>query len=156
MRRFCVVMMGLALASCASLQQRPDPLSITYETTPCFGSCAVYRVGVNGDGIAVWEGKNHVKVEGQRMFVVSLAEFERFRAALAPYRPEGSRSMAAPEECGNRWMTDAPGVIVSWTEDGQTDQLRVNYGCDLEMNRAMFQALADAPDVLPLDIYLDR
>ncbi|MCJ7422009.1 DUF6438 domain-containing protein [Sphingomicrobium astaxanthinifaciens] len=149
-------MMGLALAGCASLQKRPEPLAITYETTPCLGSCAVYRLGVNADGIAVWEGGEHVKLVGQRMFVVSPAEFERFRAALEPYRPEGVRSLATPGECNDRWTSDAPGVIVSWTEDKQTDRLVINYGCDLEMNRAMFQALADAPDVLPLDIYLDR
>ncbi|WP_265563479.1 DUF6438 domain-containing protein [Sphingomicrobium arenosum] len=156
MRRMLIVGMGLVLASCATMTKRPEPLAITYETTPCFGTCAVYKLGVNGDGIAVWEGRQHVKISGQRMFVVSLPEFERFRAMLAPYRPDGTRSLASPEECGNNWRTDAPGVVVTWVEDGETDQLRVNYGCDLEMNRAMFQALADAPDVLPLDIYVAR
>ena len=156
MRIGLLAMAAAALSGCATLQKPPEPLRITYETTPCFGTCAVYKLGVNADGIALFDGVRHTKVEGQRMFVVSPAEFERFRAALAPYRPDGLRQLASPEQCGNRWRTDAPGVLITWQEDKDIDQLAVNFGCDLEMNRAMFQAIADAPDALPLDIYLNR
>ncbi|MCM8557178.1 DUF6438 domain-containing protein [Sphingomicrobium sediminis] len=155
MKRLIFVSMAmLALSGCATMAKRPDPPKIVYETTPCFGTCPVYRLGVDGDGLAVFEGMQHTAMKGQRMFAVRPAEFAAFSAALAPYRPDGSVEYVGAN-CATL-ATDFPGVRIVWTDNGRTDTLVADFGCDTDANRAMYQAIADAVDVLPLKPYVGR
>ena len=41
-----------------------DDVVITLERTPCFGTCPVYTLAVQGDGTVVYEGKDFVKTKG--------------------------------------------------------------------------------------------
>lgn len=154
-RLLLVLASGAALASCAAIPGAPKaPETIRYATGPCFGTCPVYVVTVSSDGVAAYDGRNHVQVEGRRTFVVSDAEFEAFKAALAPYRPEGIRKLDH-STCTNM-ATDLPTIEVAWNDGKRRDILSVNLGCDMETNRPMFQALQAAPLQLPLDIYVGR
>lgn len=146
------------LAGCATIASAPPaPDIITYATEPCFGACPVYRLTVSSDGIAVFEGKAHTQVIGRRSFVLKQEEYEAFKAALEPYRPVGDKVLGRdPSQCNNRVATDLPGVDIRWVTEDRNDHLYAYYGCDMEGNAAMFDALQRAPRELPLAIYIGQ
>ena len=127
-----------------------DLQSITYSTSPCFGACPVYAVTVTRDGRGSWEGQSNVTAMGDRAFAATPAQVAAFAAALEPYRPDGDRRMVTQEECG-RFATDMDGVDIVWQRAGdRQDVLSAYYGCDMEANRAMFDALRAAVRQLPV------
>lgn len=149
----------LVLGGCLSVPESAAPPIeiIEYRTSACFGTCPVYHVAVSSDGVVSWEGIEHTAVQGRRQFVIQTYEWEAFKAALAPYRPEGAQVYGStPETCSGPISTDAPGVEIRWRDDDRDDYLNAYFGCDLEANRVLFQALADAPDRLPLNLYIGR
>lgn len=127
--------------------------SISYETGPCFGACPVYSVTVHPDGTGRFVGKRFTAVEGERSFTLTPAQYAAFEARLASYRPESGQKRYSPgsPSCASV-ATDMPSVNVTWTRAiGDSQQLYFYFGCDMEKNRAMADALGSAPDVLPLE-----
>src|SRR4051812_16205110 len=59
---------ALALAVTAALAtcnvKTPTFSTVTFERTPCFGTCPVYRVNVNGNGEVKFEGIRNVDSVG--------------------------------------------------------------------------------------------
>lgn len=149
----------LMLGGCLSVpESAAPPLEvIEYRTSACFGACAVYHIAVSSDGVVAWEGIQNVATPGRRQFVIQPREWEAFKAALAPYRPEGTQVYGStPETCDGPIATDAPGVEIRWRDDDRDDYLNAYFGCNLDVNRPLYQALADAPDRLPLSLYIGR
>ena len=148
---------ALALGGCVQPGTGPAPIpieadSITYSTGSCFGACPVYTVTVRPDGTGSFEGKRFTAVAGVRSFTLTRAQYDAFAARLAPYRPESGARRFTPGEPGCRRMaTDMPSADVTWTRAiGDSQALYFYFGCDMEANRAMIDALARAPDVLPI------
>ncbi len=163
-----VVLSSLLLAGCATMPADAPPAmpaprpasasravpadlqSITYSTSPCFGACPVYAVTVTRDGRGNWEGQRYVAAMGDRAFAATPQQFAAFAAALEPHRPNGDRRLVTQEECG-RFATDLDGVDIVWQRaGGRQDVLSAYYGCDMEANRAMFDALRGAIRQLPV------
>ncbi|MBA17560.1 MAG: hypothetical protein CMN73_14595 [Sphingomonas sp.] len=154
--------LALMLAGCATndsgLPVPSGPIateseSISYETSPCFGRCPVYRVTVRPDGTGVFVGERFTQVEGEQAFTLTPQQYEAFKAKLAPYRPETGERRIAPgtPEC-KLAATDLPRVSVQWTRPiGDSQSLYFYYGCDMEKNATMAQALGDAVDLLPIE-----
>jgi hypothetical protein len=65
----------------------PSVETITYRAGACLGTCPIYTFTVSSDGQGSYKGTNFVTVIGDRSFHVTSAQFEAFRAHLAPYRP---------------------------------------------------------------------
>lgn len=169
MRRLVAVMLlGLAVAGCrgiipesggaapgaapASSPPRDAVTAIEYEAGPCFGKCPAYSFSVSSDGAGTFMGLDHTQVRGERDFRLTPAEFEAFAAALAPYRPapETERSYAPGQPGCPMGATDLPSVSIRWEyADARTSQLGYNFGCHGEANRAMADALGNAPDLIP-------
>jgi len=125
--------------------------SITYATHPCFGACPVYSVTVSPDGQGTFTGTRFTAVTGERTFTLSREAYERFAAALAPYRPESGevRFDMGSEKCGAA-ITDQPSVDVTWTSEiGSSEHLYFYYGCAGD-NQALADALRSAPEALPI------
>ncbi len=122
--------------------------TIRYETGRCYGTCPAYVLTVRSDGTATFDGKQFTTAQGARDFTVTPTEYAEFRNRLQPYRPEGERRLSAEAECNGRVATDMPSVEIRWT-DTKPSHLYVYYGCDMERNAAMFQALRNAPDAIP-------
>jgi hypothetical protein len=150
---------ALALAGCVRPGTpdtgRPVPIegdSISYTTGPCFGACPVYSVMVRPDGTGVFEGKRFTAVTGERRFTLSPAQYAAFAARLAPYRPaSGEVRYAHGEPNCSQAVTDMPSVDVTWTRAiGDSQRLYFYFGCDRQKNRAMADALGNAPDALPI------
>ena len=153
--KFLAILPMLALASCMGMGgSRPPTETIRYATGPCLGTCPVYVVTVNSDGIGQFDGRQNVLVKARRTFAISPAEFEQFKAALAPYRPTGTREYRGAN-CTSQ-ATDLPTVEVAWSIEERRDILLADFGCDMAQNQRMYDALAAAPRYLPLDIFVGR
>lgn len=145
---------ALASSACATIPASDSGLrSISYETGPCFGACAVFRVTVNADGTGLFEGRRFTAVTGERRFPVTPAQFGAFAARLAPDRPaEGERRYAGPPLC-RQMATDQDSVEIIWRGAGE-QRLYVYYGCDMERNRPMFDRLRAAPALLSIGDFI--
>ncbi len=125
--------------------------SITYETQPCFGACPVYAVTVSPDGHGHFSGKRFTAFTGERDFTLDRAAYDRFAAALAPYRPASGavRYEMGSDNCGAA-PTDMPSVDVTWASRiGSSEILHFYLGCRSE-NPALAAALQSAPEALPI------
>lgn len=149
------ILCAAALAGCMSIPGAPKaPETIRYVTGPCKGTCPVYVVTVSSDGVAMYDGRQNVLVTGRRTFVVSDNEYQAFKAALAPWRPQGTRELRGAA-CTTQ-ATDLPSVEVAWRDEERSDILHADFGCDREANQALFSALANAPRTLPLGPFVGR
>jgi hypothetical protein len=153
---------ALALSACvgpgAPPPETPAPVpiesdSISYETGPCFGACPVYSVTVRPDGSGIFNGIRFTEVTGERGFQLTPAQYEAFAASLAPWRPESGERRYAPGEPGCEMAaTDMPSVSVRWTRAiGDSQALHYYFGCDMDRNEAISQALGHAPELLPIE-----
>ena len=158
MRWMIVAMAGLALAGCARTAgpgtTGPIPIegdSITYATGPCFGRCPVFSITVRPDGSGTFTGIRFTAVTGERSFQLTPAQYQAFQRRLAPYRPEsGERRYSHGEPGCEQGATDLPSVDIRWTRAiGDSQSLYFNFGCNMEQNRAMADALGNAPDAIP-------
>jgi hypothetical protein len=110
-------------------------------------------VTVRPDGSGIFDGKRFTAVHGERSFTLSRAQYDAFAARLAPYRPASGdvRYAMGEPNCRNA-ATDMPSVDIRWTRAiGDSQALHFYFGCDLEKNRAMRDALGQAPDALPIE-----
>ena len=155
--RFAFPML-LPLAACVATPPPPNGTAppaqeaIRYETSACFGACPVYAVTVRPDGTGTFEGQRFTVATGAQTIVFDPADYRRFAAALAPYRPATGGARYAPGEpnCGNA-PTDMPSVTVTWQRpSGAAAQTLFFYhGCRPEAAPGMAEALRRAPDLLP-------
>ncbi len=155
MRRIGITALAL-LGACSTPPEGvpPPPTAgtieaIRYEIGPCFGVCPVYAFTARSDGTGTFEGKQHTAVQGARDFKITPSQYADFRSRLEPYRPTSERRFATGAECNERVATDMPSVEITWTAKGPQSRLYVYYGCDMERNSAMFEALRNAPEALP-------
>lgn len=150
-----IALLMLPLAACAATPAPETaasagaPAAIRYETAACFGSCPVYVLTVRPDGTGTFAGRRFTAATGEQAIKVDPADYRRFAAALAPYRPSQGDVRYAPGEaiCGNA-PTDMPSVTITW--DGAAPQtLSFYYGCRPEDAPGMAEALRGAPKLLP-------
>ncbi|MGK6356233.1 DUF6438 domain-containing protein [Sphingomonas sp. DT-207] len=130
------------------------PESITYETGPCFGQCPVYKVMVTSDGKGIFTGVRNTEVIGERKFTVTVAQYLAFRDVLLPFLPDWARREYRPgTPLCEQAATDMPSVAVDRSVQMRTlmmSHLYFYFGCDMEKNRPMAEALGNAPNALPI------
>lgn len=163
-----VVLPLLALAACASdagygpIAEPPQMVgSITYSTSACFGACPVYTVEIDTFGQANFTGKRFTAASGTHKFPYSWEQYWAFRKALEPSRPEEAFTDGLPPILERKIVpgapnctsvaTDMPTIEVVWREDTspmRETRLTAYLGCDMAQNRALFDILRKAPDVL--------
>ncbi|HRI00972.1 MAG TPA: DUF6438 domain-containing protein [Saprospiraceae bacterium] len=66
---FCIVVAFIACQSTKPLSQKQNEKLDFYKVlslqkSPCFGNCAVYKITVFSNGLAVYEGKENVEMKG--------------------------------------------------------------------------------------------
>lgn len=165
MRRLVAVMLlGVAVTGCRGIipetggaaprtASAPSDAvtAIEYEAGPCFGKCPVYSFSISREGAGTFTGLRNTQVNGERDFRLTSEEFEAFAAALADYRPApGTERRYAPGQPGcPMGATDLPSVDIRWEHaDARIGLLSYNFGCNGEANRAMADALGNAPDLI--------
>ena len=137
------------------LAQRGAADSITYETGPCYGFCPVYRVTVNANGTAVYQGIRHVAVRGERRFRLTPAQYLAFTGLLEPIRPtRGSIRYSTDAALCGPVVTDMPSTEVTWRRGRNRQTLYFYYGC--RRQRAIGERLERAPALLPIGPWIAR
>jgi hypothetical protein len=131
-----------------------SPAVISYETTECFGYCPVYRITVNPDGSALFEGRRHTAVHGLRRFRMTRAQASAFARRLAPFRPARGRISYDPDtRCrgAGAAITDASSINVTWQGPRGRQSLHFYGGCP---NQPIRSALTAAPRLIPVGAFI--
>ncbi len=158
--KMAAAMLAMAMtAGCATVSGDPQsslPAAITYQTTPCFGFCPTYRVTIHADGTGTFVGEGHTAVNGKQPFSVTPAQYAEFARRLAPLRPASGEVRYDHGTC-EVIATDMQTIVVGWTgEDGVSQSLSYDLGCEREKNRAMIERLRSAPDALLIEHLIHR
>lgn len=151
-------LMGAALlAGCAGdTPELEKPVAagdtIRFSAGPCFGACPRYSLRVTPDGSGLIEPERFTAVPGPTRFTVSRAQYRRFRAALAPFRPASGtvRRIAQGENC-TRFATDMPGYVLEWTR-GEAPPTRLEFqsGCMDASYGRLRATIASIPKMLDI------
>ncbi|WP_246642667.1 DUF6438 domain-containing protein [Rhizobium croatiense] len=151
----CLLTAMIFVATTSAYAQAPVQ-SINIERGPCLGTCPVYRFSVSVDGTGLFEGRKFTTALGKHGFMVTPEAWAAFQSALAPYRPVGTQQIVLGHPQCKQMATDHPSVSVTWEGGGRVDHLSFNFGCRDPENETMGQALADAPDLLPVADLIER
>ncbi|MFC2069256.1 DUF6438 domain-containing protein [Chloroflexota bacterium] len=115
------------VASCAGNQtpasNELDEVKITLERTACFGTCPVYMLTINGDGMIIYEGKDFVKTKGSAKSNISQEKVEQLISEF-----EEVDYFSLNDKYTERTITDAPSVITSITTNGKTKAIEHYHG----------------------------
>ena len=103
---------------------------ITLERGPCFGTCPVYSVTLDGSGAVLFEGRRFVADTGLSTGRVPPARIDSLVAALTAggYFDFADRYTAGEPGC-ERYATDLPSVITEVRAGGRTKRVEHDHGC---------------------------
>ena len=143
-----LVAVGLAAActrpspggGAADAQPAPDATgttSVLLERGPCFGTCPVYTVHLDGSGALRFEGRRFVTDSGTFSGIISKASVDSLVAELEAdgYFGLADHYAAGQPGCG-RYATDLPTVVTEVHLGGRAKRVEHDHGC------------AEAPEVL--------
>lgn len=81
--RLIFILPILFICSCAIQRGLiEENLVVSIETTPCMGDCPVYRLEIYGNGMVLFEGKEHVERIGSYTGRISRKELKGLRLAF--------------------------------------------------------------------------
>ena len=108
-----------------------DTVAISLERQPCFGTCPVYTVTLDGSGAVHFEGRRFVKDTGTVEWQVPRERVDSLVhdiLAAGYFDLPGRYAMGEPA-CG-RYATDLPTVITSVRIGSRTKEVHHDYGCE--------------------------
>ncbi|MDI1295896.1 MAG: DUF6438 domain-containing protein [bacterium] len=126
---------------------------IRFSASRCFGACPAYSVRVTPDGSGLLEPERFTAVPGPTRFTVTVGQYRRFRAALAPYRPLAGtvKRIGHGENC-TRFATDMPGYTIEWTRgNAKPTRLEFQSGCMDAKYARLRTAIAAVPKMLDIE-----
>jgi hypothetical protein len=114
----------------ASTSAAPSFTTVTFERTPCFGTCPVYRVSVSGSGSVRFEGMRHVDSVGVFTGMISAAAVAALGRAVdeAGYFDLDSKYGYGEANC-REYATDASRILTSVTMPARTKSIEHDLGC---------------------------
>lgn len=116
------------------IAEPPAPASAevfaTYERTPCFGMCAIFKLTIYTDGSAEYVGKNFVNLIGEYQTAVSRVQMERISAMA-----ESIKYFSMKDEYNNEKVTDLPSVITEIRGDKGLKRVRNRQGGPSELKQ---------------------
>jgi len=126
-----VLIMGLFINACAPngdlTSAAPteitfsDPV-ITLERTACRGTCPIYKLTIEGNGVVIYEGQDFVQVKGRQTASLSPEQIQELVSVF-----EQARFSTLPDYI-DQDSTDSPSVITSITLNGKTKTVNHYYG----------------------------
>lgn len=102
--------------------------AITFERTPCFGTCPVYRVSVSGNGSVSFTGIRNVDSVGTFTGHLDAAAMRSLRAAFDDAKYFSLQSVYGQSNC-SPYGTDAARILTSVTTPDQTKSIDHDLGC---------------------------
>lgn len=117
----------------------PDSVRVSLERRPCFGTCPVYTVTLDGSGAVRFEGRRFVKDTGTSVGSVSPARVDSLLAELeaAGYFSFAGRYARGEPTC-ERYASDLPTIITEVRIGSRLKRVEHDRGC------------ADAPERLSM------
>jgi hypothetical protein len=124
----------------ANARPAPDAAginSVSLERRPCFGTCPVYTVHIDGSGAVRFEGRRFVADSGTSSRTIPKASVDSLLTELDAegYFGLADRYAAGQPGCG-RYATDLPTVVTEVQVAGRAKRVEHDHGC------------AEAPEVL--------
>jgi hypothetical protein len=156
--RWIVALAAVSLAGCVTAPSgagSEPPRQVTFETTPCFGSCPVFSLTLDADGHGIYQGGRFVKTKGRHEFSASPKQVRAFFDRLRPFRPRGAATYDMAN-CPGPAHTDAPSVKVRWISATRADSLDWYLGCQVAALKDIEPDLQNAWQELPLDDLVGR
>jgi hypothetical protein len=118
--------------SVAAGQQAPadSMVRIILERGPCFGTCPIYSVTLDGSGAVLFEGRRFVADTGISTGSVPPARIDSLVAQLTAggYFDFADRYRAGEPGC-ERYATDLPSVITEVRVRGRHKRIEHDHGC---------------------------
>lgn len=104
---------------------------IALERGPCFGTCPVYVVTVEGSGSVLFQGKRFVADSGVSTGTVPSARVDSLVSELAAagYFDFADRYVPGEPGCGERVTTDLPSVTTEVQARGRRKRIEHYHGC---------------------------
>lgn len=149
MKIIAVVIASLVLAACQSAPKTNEPiepaippdLQITLERGPCYGTCPIYKVTVDGHGQVYFAGKAYVAFPSW-MTTITQAQLQRLLEAV-----ESSNFFALQDSYAAQ-STDLPSATTTITINGKSKRIwHYGLGCNPEYDEAP-QALCDLENLI--------
>ncbi len=123
---------ALAVAAVAALSNcsaKTAALSTaTFEQTPCFGTCPVYKVSVTGNGSVRFEGIRNVDSVGVFTGQMDAAAVQKLARAFEDAKYFSLLPSYTQNNCPN-YGTDASRILTSITTPEQTKSIDHDLGC---------------------------
>lgn len=159
-------MMGLGLAmllaGCATGEtelETPRAAGdvIRFTAGRCFGACPAYTLRVTPDGSGLLEPDRFTAVPGPTRFTITRAQYQRLRAALAPYRPAAgvTKTIVQGQADCQHFATDMPGYTIEWSRAEQKPA-RLDYqgGCIDARHARLRSTIRSLPAMLGIQAML--
>jgi hypothetical protein len=103
---------------------------IRLERGPCFGTCPVYSVTLDGSGAVLFEGRRFVADTGISTGRVPPARIDSLVAELTAGGYFDLADRYAPGEAGcERYATDLPSVMTEVRAGGRSKRIEHDHGC---------------------------
>jgi hypothetical protein len=114
----------------AGLPRADSAVRITLERGPCFGTCPVYSVTLEGSGAVLFEGRRFVADTGISTGRVPPARIDSLVAELTAggYFDFADRYRAGEPGC-EQYATDLPSVITEVRAGGRSKRIEHDHGC---------------------------
>ena len=111
-------------------QAARDSVHITLERGPCFGSCPVYKVTLEGWGAVLFEGRRFVADSGVSTASVPAERIDSLVTALeaAGFFDFADRYGAGEPGC-ERYATDLPSAVIDVRARGRAKRVEHDHGC---------------------------
>jgi uncharacterized protein DUF6438 len=117
-------------ATAAGQAPADSAVRVRLERGPCFGTCPVYSVTLDGSGAILFEGRRFVADTGISTGSVPPARVDSLVAELAAggYFELADRYRAGEPGC-ERYATDLPSVITEVRAGGRSKRIEHDHGC---------------------------
>ncbi len=119
-----------AASADAALPPPDSTVRIALERGPCFGTCPVYKVTLQGSGAVLFEGQRFVADSGLHTATVPPARVDSLVAELVAggYFDLADRYRAGEPGC-ERYATDLPSVVTEVRAGGREKRIEHDRGC---------------------------
>ncbi len=127
MKYLILIISCIALTACSasipSVQSTPtDPvLFVSFERGWCLGTCPVYGLTIQADGIVEYQGINFVKVEGKRSSKITFNQIKELVTAI------NEADFFSLQDHYAILATDLPSITLTITLNGRTKSI-FHYG----------------------------
>jgi hypothetical protein len=106
----------------------PGFTNVTFERTPCFGTCPVYKVSVSGDGTVTFVGERNVDSVGTYVSHIDSGAVKALGQAFADADYADMRATYDHTNCPE-YATDLSRVLTSITTAEGTKRVDHDLGC---------------------------